>query len=80
MHPEYQDGHRQMCWNHQSKICSEQERLAFGKLCKRANGIGIAYKLVENKMIPVGISHRSGRKIYMSGAMQKYVQDHSKDY
>ena len=68
-----------MHWVQLSKICGQQERLAFEKLHKRANGIGLAFKLVGNKKIPVRIPHRSGRKIYISGAMQKYVQDHSKD-
>ena len=53
--PEYQDGCRQMHWDHQSKICGQQERWAFKKLHKSADGVGIAYKLVGIEKIPAGI-------------------------
>jgi len=66
----YRDWHRQMHWEHQSNLCSQQKKIVFGKLCKSADGIRLKYKLVGNKKIPVGIHCRSGRKIYASGAIQ----------
>ena len=66
----YQDWHRQIHWEHRSKICGEQERLTFWKLYKSANGIRGVYKLVGNKKIPVRIPSRCSRKIYVSGVIQ----------